>query len=265
MIEGEGCPTFSIVTVVRNSASTIQKCIESVFGQTFKDFEYIIIDGNSTDGTSQIIEFYKDKIHKYIREDDEGLYFAMNKAIQMCNGMYIGILNADDAYLPNTLELVSKAFNSRTSVDVVYGSMKIEGIESGFWKGDHQELVSKMIPHPSCFLKRSVYREIGLFNTNFKISADYELMLRIQDRNYNFLGLDEVLVSFTPGGISSERWMQAAWEMMRIQSKYLKWNQITLIRKFLKYVLVTLSNRFISKMVAEIRKVNSSSGNFQTY
>ena len=99
---------ISIITVVKNSASTIERCIKSVIDQNYKNIEYIIIDGNSNDGTSKIIDKYKDKISLIVRENDKSIWDAMNKGVELANGEIIGFLNADDFYYPIALETVNK-------------------------------------------------------------------------------------------------------------------------------------------------------------
>ena len=101
---------ISIITVVKNSLSTIEKTIRSVINQDYKNIEYIIIDGNSTDGTNKIIDKYKDKISLVIKENDNGIWDAMNKGINLAKGEVIGFLNADDLYCPNALTIVNKYF-----------------------------------------------------------------------------------------------------------------------------------------------------------
>ena len=120
---GNKPPLFTIITVVRNGEQTLERCIKSVKHQTFQDFEYLIIDGASSDKTHKIIKQNSDIVDYSISEKDEGLYFAMNKGLKLARGSYVGILNADDIYSSNTLELVQNAIKKNPNCDVIYGAM----------------------------------------------------------------------------------------------------------------------------------------------
>ena len=179
---------ISIITPTYNSVKTISRTIDSVIYQSYKDIEYIIIDGGSTDGTDSIVSKYKDELNiKFISEKDSGIYDAMNKGIKMATGDIIGILNSDDFY-ENKFVLIDvvEAFNN-SSIDAVYGDISYFGSDinkiTRVWKsGEYKE--SKLnngwaIPHPALFIRRSVYERYGLFNLDFNIAADYEFILRI--------------------------------------------------------------------------------------
>lgn len=182
---------FSIITTSFNSEKTIKDTIESVLSQSYKDIEYIIIDGNSSDNTLKIVREYKERISHIISEKDNGIYDAMNKGITLATGDIVGILNSDDVYYSNkSLEYIAHEFK-RTNVDIVWGNILyvkrdnlnivtrkwISGsYKSGlFRKGWHP-------PHPSFFIRRKLYEKYGLFKTNLKIAADYELMLRLLEK-----------------------------------------------------------------------------------
>lgn len=180
----------SIITVVYNAVSTINDSINSVINQThFSEVEYIIIDGGSTDGTLKILNNYRNFITILISEKDEGIYDAMNKGILLASGDVIGILNADDLYLNNTLlENVVNVFKSDQSLDIVYGDLayvKKSNIDSfvRIWKSSPYYSTffedGNVPPHPSVFIKNSVYKKAGQFNLDFKLAADYEFLLRI--------------------------------------------------------------------------------------
>ena len=102
---------ISVITVTKNSEKYLEENIKSLSNQTYKNFEHIIIDGDSRDGTLQIIKKYSNNITKWISEPDQGLYFAMNKGIQLSSGDIIGILNSDDIYYPEALNIVNKYFS----------------------------------------------------------------------------------------------------------------------------------------------------------
>jgi len=182
---------ISIITVVYNNAATIKDAIESVLNQTYNNIEYIVVDGASTDGTVEIVQSYRNKIDKFISEKDKGLYDAMNKGIGLATGDIVGILNSDDFYKSNDiLEIVANEFMSK-DIDCLYGDLeyvdanntekivrywKSKPFEDGlFQKGWHPA-------HPTFFIKRKYYEKYDVFNLDFKISADYEIMLRFLER-----------------------------------------------------------------------------------
>ncbi|XPV67633.1 MAG: glycosyltransferase family 2 protein [Halarcobacter sp.] len=203
----------SIITVVWNNKRTINECIESVLSQTYDNIEYIIIDGESTDGTVNIIKSYGDKIDKFISEKDKGLYDAMNKGIRLATGDIVGILNSDDFYKSNDiLEIVSKEFKNK-DIDCLYGDLEYVDANNTdkivrYWKSKEFEygLFQKgwHPAHPTFFIKRECYDKYGVFNLDFKISADYEIMLRFLER-YKFKSsyINKTFVKMRVGGESN--------------------------------------------------------------
>lgn len=117
-------PVFTIITVCYNSAATIEKTIKSVLGQSFTDFEYIIIDGASTDGTLDIINKYRSGIATVVSEPDKGIYYAMNKGLSLARGRIVGIINSDDWYEPDALELVARAHEQSDGETIFHGLCK---------------------------------------------------------------------------------------------------------------------------------------------
>lgn len=182
---------ISIITVVWNNAKTIKDAIDSVLSQTYKNIEYIIVDGGSTDGTVEIVRSYGNKISKFISEKDNGLYDAMNKGIRLATGDIVGILNSDDFYKSNdVLELVVNEFMSK-DIDCLYGDLEyVDANDTDkvirYWKSKpfHVGLFQKgwHPAHPTFYVKRECYEKYGLFNFDFKIAADYEIMLRFLER-----------------------------------------------------------------------------------
>ncbi len=174
---------ISFIIVVYNSKNTIKETIESVLHQDYPLIEYIIIDGQSNDGTLDIIKMYKDKISKLISEKDNGIYDAMNKGIKLANGDIIGILNSDDIFENNkVISKVVKIFKTN-SINSLYADLKYVNrydtdkiirywksspfIKNSFKNGWHP-------PHPTFFVKKEIYEKYGYYNLNFKISADFE-------------------------------------------------------------------------------------------
>lgn len=213
-------PLLSVITVVYNWAETIQKTIDHVFLQDYKNFEYIIIDGMSTDNTSEIVSTYWDRI-VYIREPDEGLYDAMNKWIKLARGEVIGIINADDFYLPGTFAEVMKKFIGTRSIDIIHGNIiDSEKNWSYFESRPYPESLLRYwmcIKHPTCFVRKKVYDKIGVFNTSYKIAADYDFVLRAYMQGYHFYNLDRAMVFFRRDGISDKRCFLASCEQLKVQ------------------------------------------------
>lgn len=182
---------ISIITVVYNNKSTIKQAIDSVLNQSFKNIEYIIVDGKSTDGTVEIIKSYEDKISKFISESDKGIYDAMNKGIALATGDVIGILNSDDFYKTNDIiEVVANEFLHK-DIDCLYGDLEYVSQKDVFnvvryWKSKpYKEGLFQRgwhPAHPTFFVKKECYDKYGTFNLNFQISADYEIMLRFLER-----------------------------------------------------------------------------------
>lgn len=196
----------SIITVSYNSVKTIEQTIRSVLGQTYKNIEYIVIDGASTDGTQQIIEKYADKISYYISEEDDGLYYAMNKGIQKATGDIIGIINSDDWYAETAVENAIKCF-AKSSADVVYGvTVNVERDGTEYKRKIYPlETIWYRMPfgHPSVFVKKDVYYKLDGYNTNYKVSSDYDFLLRCYSQNIRFLYCDKATAYFRLGGTSS--------------------------------------------------------------
>jgi glycosyltransferase involved in cell wall biosynthesis len=204
---------ISVITASFNNADTITDTIRSVLAQDYAAIEYIIIDGASTDNTLQRIEEFKPKITKIISEKDEGIYFALNKGIEHATGDVIAFLHADDIYANSSvLSHVMETFVKK-NVNSVYGDLYyVDRVDTGKiirnWKaGEYKAGIfckGWMPPHPSFFLKKSMYREFGNFNTVFRSAADYELMLRMLHKNeISTAYLPEVIVKMRVGGVSN--------------------------------------------------------------
>jgi glycosyltransferase len=202
---------ISIITVTSNSALTISKCLNSVESQQYK-VEHIIIDNCSIDETLEIIKSYS-YIDKVVSEADHGIYYAMNKGIAMATGDVIGILNSDDFFVCNSvIEKVSEIFKDERIdscySDLVYVDPFDNTKITRCWKsGSFNERSfywGWMPPHPTFFVRRSVYEKYGLFNTDIGTAADYELMLRfLVKRKITTAYIPEVLVIMQDGGISN--------------------------------------------------------------
>ena len=202
----------SIITASFNSQKTIQQTIESVAAQTYSNLEHIIADGKSRDATLKIIEKCKHPRLKYISEPDLGIYDGLNRGIRLATGDIIGVIGSDDYYPNNNvIQKVVDAFTGNDT-DSLYGDMQYvneEGKIVRFWKGlEYREsrfLLGWMPHHLTFYLKKSIYERYGLYNTDFKIGGDYELMLRILYKHkISTQYLPEVLVTMRTGGASTK-------------------------------------------------------------
>lgn len=214
----------SIITVVYNGAQTIEQTILSVLGQTYKNIEYIIIDGQSTDGTQNIVRKYMDSIDCFISEKDNGIYDAMNKGIRIATGEIIGIINSDDWYSENAVEQAIDYFTQK-EVDLVYG--KVCFVEQNGEKKIAQQLPLEMlwyrtvVYHPSVFIKKKIYEQFGFYNLKYKISSDYELLLRLYSHQVKFGYIDVVVAYFCLGGLSTTLQKESIEEHREISLKYI--------------------------------------------
>lgn len=201
-------PSFSIITVCLNAAGTIKQSLNSVLSQTLSPAEYIVVDGGSTDGTREIIERYRPRLTHVVFEPDSGIYDAFNKGLARAAGDVVGILNADDLYAPWTLETVGEAYRENPEAGVFYGKLAVVDEARGAWTvypiGDHRHLLSSMsIAHPATFVARSLYRRHGFFDPAFRVSGDWELILRLFRAGERFCPIDRVLTAFRNSGVSS--------------------------------------------------------------
>ena len=166
----------TILTPCFNSGKTIEKTLECIESQTYKNIEYIIVDGGSTDDTLAIIQRHKDKLpqdFKLISEKDNGIYDAMNKGIKLAKGQLIGIVNSDDSYELDTVEQVVTHFGNNR-YEVIYGMQRIylDGEEKTVVIYHHEFLPQQMITHPTCFVTRETYEKFGVFDTQYHSAAD---------------------------------------------------------------------------------------------
>ena len=207
---------ISIITITYNSAATLPRALESVRSQTYGDIEHIIVDGASTDGTKELIINYQLSIInsqspkvRWISEPDNGIYNALNKGIAMATGDVIGFLHSDDVlYSPDSIGQIAAAFES-SGADVVYGDLEYRHGDkvvrrwrsNAFRRGDLK--YGWMPPHPTVYVRREVYRQVGPYDEWFRISADYDMILRIFTAGYKTRYIPQVLVAMETGGASN--------------------------------------------------------------
>jgi glycosyltransferase involved in cell wall biosynthesis len=203
---------ISIITVAYNSSLTIKDTFNSVLAQTYPDIEYIVVDGNSQDKTKDIIKTFEPLFvgrMKWISEPDKGLYDAMNKGIRMSTGEVIGIINSDDLFCDDrAIEKVIRVFEQNKSLDSVYADLyyvaqnDTNKIVRHWLTGSQRKFKYGWHPaHPTFYVRREVYEKYGLFNLDFKLAADFEIMLRFLEKyKIATLYLREPLVKMRLGG-----------------------------------------------------------------
>ena len=207
---------ISIITVVYNAKDTIAESIESVISQTcFENIEYIIIDGDSKDGTKEILESYNKYFSKYLSEKDNGIYHAMNKGLALASGDIVGFLNSDDFYsAPDVLEKIMNVYESRVDADIVYGDLVYidqQNKNKVVRKWKSKDYYPKFFedcnvpPHPSFFFKRTKVLQNIQFNTDYRLAADYDFMFRLMKQFHHisyYLPINIVNMRF--GGASNK-------------------------------------------------------------
>lgn len=203
----------SIITSVFNNEETIEETLNSVLSQDYDDIEYIVIDGASTDRTCEIVKKYLDYIDVFISEPDKGIYDGLNKGIKVATGDIISFLHSDDIFYDKTTitEVVSTFQHYNTDSvygDLVYIDKKDPNKIVRYWKsGRFSKKKLKygwMPPHPSLFVKKHIYEKFGIFDTSFKIAADYDVVLRFFGvANISTVYVEKVFVKMRTGGESN--------------------------------------------------------------
>lgn len=211
---------FSVITVTYNSSKFLTETIRNVLSQDYRDFEYIFIDGGSTDGTLEIIKGFaaEDDRIRWISEPDDGISDAFNKGLALATGDIVGIINSDDTYSPGALATVAQAYQSDPDSDVFYGNMiRFQGETPLFMlkPGKAGENIWYEMPlnHPSTFVTRRAYMLVGGFNTRMRVAMDYELVLRLYRAGCRFRYIDRVLANMRYGGASDTRFLAARREV----------------------------------------------------
>lgn len=200
-------PRLTIITVNLNNKNGLQKTIQSVIKQTYENYEYILIDGASEDGSVDVIRQYNSKIKLWISEPDEGIYNAMNKGIKKANGDYCLFLNSGDYLIDSTI--LDKIFNKGVQNDIIYGDLLIVD-KSNDWIKTYPDKLSfdyflkDTLPHPATFIKRKILDELGYFNEDNFIVSDWEFFtLAICKYNCTYNHVDFVISGFGTDGICS--------------------------------------------------------------
>jgi glycosyltransferase involved in cell wall biosynthesis len=227
---------ITIITVCYNRKVTIEKAIKSVLEQDYHNIEYIIIDGNSTDGTKEVIESYSNRISKYISEPDKGMYDAINKGIKLATGDVIGLMHSDDEFYDNkAISRIAARFSFYPNTEGVYGNgiyvsndteerlirNRIGGIFS------LNKIKGGWLPlHPTVYLKKNIIEQYGLYNLNFKIASDTEFLLRyLYKYKIKMIYIDSYIVKMRMGGMSTNA--KRAFEVLYEDYKIYKYHGLT--------------------------------------
>ena len=223
---------ISIITITFNAEATLNRTLNSVFTQSYKDIEHIIIDGNSSDKTLEICKSYS-HISKIISEPDNGVYDAFNKGLKLATGDVIGFLNADDIFYDNnSVKEIVNAF-SINETDIVYGNLnyineKGKIIRNWISKPYKKGLMKKawMPAHPTFYCKKIVYERLGGYDDRFKIGGDFELCLRFLEVNQvSSYHLNRKLVNMLTGGISNSG-LKSKWIIYKEELRAFRLNGI---------------------------------------
>lgn len=204
---------ISLITVVYNGETFLEECIKSVIAQDYKNIEYILIDGGSTDGSLKIIEKYKSAINYFVSEKDKGMYDALNKGIEVASGDVVGILNSDDMLAStDVISAIANHFITHRP-DAVYGNLNYvdpfntnkivrKWIAKPFTKASIRE--GWMPAHPTFYVKRPLFKTFGNYSLNYGSAADYELMVRfLYSNSIKAVFLNKLIVTMRTGGMSN--------------------------------------------------------------
>lgn len=246
----ERFPLVSIVTVAFNGERTLEQTIQSVLKQTYNNIEYIIIDGRSTDGTIEILKKYEDNIDYWVSEPDKGIGDAFNKGITASSGEIIGLINADDWYTEDAVETIVNNYIENN--DCIYHA-KLQYWDTNmhpsyiFSANDEKILIRGTINHPTVFVPRKIYEEVGLFDISFKNAVDYEWLIRAKLQGVKFCYLDTVISNMRSEGTSDKKWFNNYVEMLRARNLH-GMSFLRNIFYFLEMVIITACRKMFERI-----------------
>lgn len=205
------CSKITIITACYNSEKSIEKTIKSVLDQKYPYIEYIIIDGNSTDNTMNIVNKYKDKIDIIVSEKDDGIYNAYNKGIKLSTGSVIYFLNSDDyLYNENVIGEIGQLFINNDKIKMIYGNVLSVDDKSKFQYELGKKITlndlkeCRMIPHQGVFVKKELFEMYGLFNENYKICSDFDFVVKcFKYDETDIKYMNKIVAVYSQGGIST--------------------------------------------------------------
>ena len=241
---------ISIVTINYNGGKTLKRTIESIYQQSYNEkFEYIIVDGKSTDNSLEIIKEYQNKflernvLYKWVSESDSGIYNAMNKGIALSSGKIIGLLNSDDWYERDTLKKVIENFEN-SNIDMLYGMLRyVDNERFVMIKGEYN--IYGINYHPTVFIKKKIYKKYGNYNEKYKIAADADLLLRLKKERVKCKFIENILANFSITGISNKNFFKGNLEYIEICYKYGEYSLKQAILKYIKLIIKYLYVNFL--------------------
>jgi len=226
-------PELSIITVNYNNREGLRRTVLSVIGQTFSNFEFIIVDGGSTDGSVDVIRSNQQRVDHWVSEKDGGIYNAQNKGIKAAKGKYLLFLNSGDFLCSK--ETLSEVFRKEHSEDIVYGDMRINWGNNSISVGKSpasislEHMVNDTLWHPVSFIKRSLFEDFGMYDETYRLVADYEFFFRtIIHHKVTTRHIDVIVAEFDTGGVSSSPANKKSEkeERQRVLEKYLSPEEI---------------------------------------
>jgi glycosyltransferase involved in cell wall biosynthesis len=241
---------ISLITVTYNAESYLEQCIQSVLSQTYPHFEYIIIDGGSTDSTLEIINTYKPYVTAFISEPDNGIYDAMNKGVSLSKGEIIGMLNADDFFpTDDILASIAAAFEEE-STQIVYGNLWYvhpKSTNKVIRKWISKDFTPSLLqfgwmpPHPTFYVRKELFERYGGYDLSFKSASDYEFMLRLMHKfKLRSKYIDKLLVVMRTGGVSNRSVRNRLWanwnDFRAMKANGLGWPLLAVVLKPLRKI-----------------------------
>jgi glycosyltransferase involved in cell wall biosynthesis len=230
-------PKISIITINYNNREGLERTFDSVFSQNYTNFEYIVIDGASNDGSKELIDQFSDKITFWVSEPDKGIYNAMNKGIDQVNGEYVFFLNSGDVFLDsNSLEKVSEELHTD---DIIYFNIQVVGENTNFVKKCPQKLdfaflYEDTLPHQSTFMKSDTFRIVGKYDEQISIVADWKwFLIAVCRYNLKFRNVEETISIFYLDGISAD---EKSWPIIRKERR-------EILEKSVPFLLFEYENR----------------------
>lgn len=198
---------ISIITINYNNLAGLKKTMNSVLGQSFKNFEYIVIDGGSTDGSTAYIESQSEKIDYWVSEPDRGIYNAMNKGIKVATGEYLLFLNSGDHFYESSI--LEKNFRFIKEYDLIYFNLKVISDKTEYIKSSPYYLVfsyfiKDTLPHPATFISTSLFKKAGYYDESLKIVSDWKFFVEsVCKFNASYLKVENILTTHYLDGISA--------------------------------------------------------------
>jgi glycosyltransferase involved in cell wall biosynthesis len=224
---------FSIVTVCRNSEKVLPRAMDSLAAQKYSDYEWIVIDGKSSDATVAIAQSFSSAPTRIISEPDAGIYDAMNKSLTLASGEYVYFLNSDDSlYDENVLDRVNRRIEDGPDVDLLYGKV-VHVKADGKWLRDfshvkRHNILEEGICHQAIFARRKLFQTIGGFNLTFKLNADYDWIIRALYSEARYACIDERIAYFSDGGAHTRDMAFLVSERQAVRLQYIGRTRLTL-------------------------------------